>query len=352
MSEYPKHLAAKTTNDRTEQIALVRDRLARAGCTSEIGLIALGGSHAYGLATPESDVDLRGFATPTTRDILLGRDFEQVQGTDGEDMTIYSLAKACRLMAQCNPNMIELIGLDPDAILTDSTAYREMCHHPEWFLSKRAAYTFGGYATAQLRRLQNAMARDRDTHQLAEGEKRSLEATLAALPDTYPMLKDRVTMSFDTLDTDDENVRIMVEVSTGRVPATELAAFARQLDSARKSAETIGKNRRKKSRKLAKHASHLIRLLHMGSEILRFREVRTKRTDDAKLLLDLKQGMWLHEDELGRRTYDNEFWQLLDEAEADFEDAKAHTALPDAPRLDELDGFVAACHRNIVMMNA
>lgn len=338
--------------DMTDTIAKAQTRLRAADCTSELCLLSLGGSHAYGLSTPDSDIDLRGFAAPKAKDILLGRDFGQVQTMDGVDMCVYSLAKACHLMAQCNPNMIELLGLDDDAILVSSAAYREMRAHPEWFLSKRAAYTFGGYATAQLRRIQNAMARDRDSRELAKGEMRSLEAALATLPESYPMLKGHVRMSFDDAQTDSDAVRIMVEVHTDRVPATELAAFARQLDSARRSAETIGKNRRKETRKLAKHASHLIRLLHMGTEILRHKEVRTRRTGDAQLLLDLKQGMWLHEDELGRRTYDDEFWQLLDEAETDFEMAKRTTTLPDEPRLDRLEDFVAASHRRIIERDA
>jgi predicted nucleotidyltransferase len=331
-----------------KETAAAKHRLDVTSRTSSIKLLALGGSHAYGLATPDSDVDLRGFATPVARDILLDDDFEQVQTMDEVDMCVYSIAKACKLMAQCNPNMIELLGLDEDSILIKSEEHKEMCAHPEWFLSKRAAYTFGGYATAQLRRIQNAMARDMDTYRLAEGEIRSLEATLAMLPEKYPMLNGNVTMSFDSRDTDEDNVRIMVTMSTKRVPATELAAFARQLDSARKSAETIGKNKRKESKKLAKHASHLIRLLHMGTEILRGDGVHTRRDEDAELLLDLKSGMWLSEDDHGRRTYDDAFWDLLNESEKEFTHAKNNTVLPDAPKLEELHDFIADCHRRIV----
>ena len=332
-----------------KEVRLAKEALEATGRTTELSLLALGGSHAYGLANEGSDVDLRGFALPTRRDVLLGQDFEQVDGIDGLDMSVYSLAKACVLMAKCNPNMVELIGLEHDAILECSSTYLQMRAHPEWFLSRRAAYTFGGYATAQLRRLQNAMARDTTTYQLAEGEIRSLESALMLLPDSYPMLKGKVEMSFDALDTDDEDVRIMVTMSSMRVPATELAAFARQLDSARKSAETIGKNRRKESRKLAKHASHLIRLLHMGAEILRGEGVRTRRTTDAKLLRDIKEGLWLHEDDLGVRSYDDAFWDLLEESETAFREAKENTALPDEPRLDELADFVADCHAQVVL---
>lgn len=331
------------------EIKAAKNQLAASKKTTKLGLLALGGSHAYGLSTPNSDVDLRGFAMPTSKDILLGLDFEQIQTMEEVDMCVYSIAKACKLMAQCNPNMIELIGLTDDAILISSPEHKTMCQHPEWFLSKRAAYTFGGYATAQLRRLQNAMARDTDTYQLAEGEIRSLDAALFTLPERYPMLKDNITMSFDALDTDEENIRIMVTMSSNRVPATELAAFARQLDSARKSAETIGKNRRKESYKLAKHASHLIRLLHMGTEILRGEGIHTHRTYDAQLLLNIKNGMWLHEDELGRRTYDDEFWDLLNKSEAIFTEAKENTVLPDSPNLEELYDFIADCHKQIVI---
>ena len=321
--------------------------IADSGLATEVGLVSLGGSHAYGLSTPDSDIDLRGFAMPTSRDILIGSDFGQIETMRDIDMTIYSLAKACELMAKCNPNMVELLGLDEDAILVSSTAYETLRSHPEWFLSKRAAYTFGGYATAQLRRIKNAMARDQNARYLAKGEIRSLEAALMALPDSYPMLKGKVDFSFDDLDTDDEHVRIMVTVSTKRVPATELAAFARQLDSARKSAETIGKNRRKESSKLAKHASHLIRLLHMGCEILVGKGINTRRTEDRELLLDIKEGKWLHEKD-GVRTYDDEFWELLESAEKEFSEAKNNTCLPDRPNLDELNDFIVGEHRRIV----
>lgn len=334
-----------------ETIAAART-IIEAKCTSRLCLLSLGGSHAYGLNTPESDVDIRGFAMPTAHDILIGKDFEQIRGKDGLDMCVYSLAKACRLIAQCNPSIVELLGLDEDVVIISSKEYREIRAHPEWFLSKHAADTFGGYATLQLRRLQNAMDRDKDARQLAEAEMRSIEAAIETLPDSYPMLKGKVRMSLDNLDTNDERICIMVQVNTGRVPATELATFARQLDSARKSAETIGKNRRKESSKLAKHASHLIRLLHMGAEILRGEGVKTRRVEDAQLLRDLKAGMWLETDSLGRRTYADEFWQLLDEAESAFQEAKANTVLPDEPNHAAIDDFVADCHRRCVMADA
>lgn len=311
-------------------------------------LVALGGSHAYGLAGPGSDVDLRGFALPVARDVLLGRNFGQVEMRDGVDACIYSLSKACDLLAACNPNMVEMLGLDADSVLVDSPAYRLLRDHADWFLSRKAAHTFGGYATAQLRRLQNAMARDADATRLAEGAMRSMQAALDALPERYPSLSGRASFALDIAGDDEEPV-VEVSMHADGVRAAELASFARELDSARKSAETIGKNRRRESSKLAKHASHLIRLLHMGAELLEGKGVRTRRTDDAGLLLALKRGMWLSEDASGVRSYDDAFWDLLAESQERFERAERETSLPASPDREAIDGFVADVHADVIM---
>ncbi len=52
-------------------------------------LLALGGSHAYGMDKEGSDLDVRGIALNSKKDVLLGTDFEQVVNVD-TDTTIYS----------------------------------------------------------------------------------------------------------------------------------------------------------------------------------------------------------------------------------------------------------------------
>ena len=47
-------------------------------------LLGIGGSHAYGTATETSDLDIRGIATNSARNILLGKDFEQVVNANRE----------------------------------------------------------------------------------------------------------------------------------------------------------------------------------------------------------------------------------------------------------------------------
>lgn len=55
-------------------------------------LLALGGSHAYGMDKEGSDLDVRGIALNSKKDVLLGTDFEQVVNVD-TDTTIYSFTK-------------------------------------------------------------------------------------------------------------------------------------------------------------------------------------------------------------------------------------------------------------------
>ena len=75
-------------------------------------LLGLGGSHAYGTNKEGSDIDIRGVAINSKRDILLGRDFDQVVNTE-TDTTIYSFNKIVQLLTNVNPNTIEMLGLEP-----------------------------------------------------------------------------------------------------------------------------------------------------------------------------------------------------------------------------------------------
>ena len=70
---------------------------------SNIILMGLGGSYAYGTNIEGSDIDLRGIALNSRENILLGKDFEQVVNTD-TDTTIYSLNKISSLFVRFELN--------------------------------------------------------------------------------------------------------------------------------------------------------------------------------------------------------------------------------------------------------
>lgn len=117
-------------------------------------LLGLGGSHAYGTETETSDLDVRGCAVNSREEILCGEDFEQVTDVP-TDTTIYSFMKLVRLLTNCNPNTIEILGLKREHYIYLSEIGREMLDNSDMFLSKMAVKSFGGYATAQFHRLEN-----------------------------------------------------------------------------------------------------------------------------------------------------------------------------------------------------
>jgi len=116
-------------------------------------LECVAGSHLYGLNTPSSDFDKRGIYLEDVRDVLNinGRQNGEISD-DKQDIKYYSLGKFVKLASECNPNIIELLWVPKKAILYKSPLYDELVSHRDWFMSKRALYTFKGYAYAQIQR--------------------------------------------------------------------------------------------------------------------------------------------------------------------------------------------------------
>ena len=121
-------------------------------------LLAVGGSHAYGMDKEGSDLDVRGIALNPKEEILLGTDFEQVVNVD-TDTTVYSFNKMIQLLTSNNPNTIEILGCKPEHYLHLSDIGKELLDNRKMFLSKICIHTFGGYAGSQLRRMENKAAR-------------------------------------------------------------------------------------------------------------------------------------------------------------------------------------------------
>ena len=120
-------------------------------------LLSLGGSRAYGTNLPNSDWDIRGFAiNPANQIFGLNKDFENIVDKN-TDTTIYSLNKMIRLLTECNPNTLEILGCRPEDYIYMTEHGQKVLNNKQNFLSIIAIKKFGGYANEQYNRLEHAL---------------------------------------------------------------------------------------------------------------------------------------------------------------------------------------------------
>lgn len=113
------------------------------------------GSYGYGLNTPESDEDFRGFFFPKKKHLLgFLAGPEHMQKMDGGlDFTLWEVRKTFKLAAEANPNVLEVLFTDPvDHIYVTSLA-KEILKEKELFLSRKIAKTYLGYAVSNYKRI-------------------------------------------------------------------------------------------------------------------------------------------------------------------------------------------------------
>src|SRR3569833_98330 len=112
----------------------------------------LAGSRAYGTSTAASDEDIRGiFAVRAASYLDLIRPPDQV-GDDRNNVVFYSLRRVTELLAQANPNILELLFMPPDCVRSTSPEMQALIAHRHLFVSKQCADTHAGYAMSQIRK--------------------------------------------------------------------------------------------------------------------------------------------------------------------------------------------------------
>ena len=313
-----------------------------------IMLLGLGGSYAYGTSRDGSDIDFRGVTLQLPSDLIGMTQFEQYED-DRTDTVIYGFNKLVRLLLDCNPNTCEMLGLDEDQYLIRSGLGQELIDQTPLFLSKRAIKSFGGYADMQLRRLQNAIARD--TLPQSEKEKHILKSVQHALEDFNRrhagVGADGIRLYIDSSENPDFETEIFVDANYRHYPLRDYSDLWGTMRTVVRDYDKIGKrNKKKDDNHLNKHAMHLIRLFMMAIDILEKREIRTHRKEELPLLLSIRRGDYM----LGDGTFSKAFYDILEEYERKLDEAAAKTLLPDEPDLERVEKFVERINRYAVML--
>lgn len=301
----------------------------------------LAGSHAYGTALPTSDVDFRGIFC--AEQINVRTPFfpvRECEDKDEEDTKYYELAHFVKLCLDCNPNIIETLWVDQDDVIITSAAYALLRSNRSRLLSSKVAFTFSGYALSQLKRIKghhkwinNPQRREAPTsHEflsvvqyfdqpftwflfrgVQSGVERAQKIDLSSFRDNYQLIpygndlygvyrargyqlwndQGSLNFAFDGERHKMGTPRMIVKFNKDEY----------RLAKERHEQYWTWKNNRNKVRSQleeqfgydSKHASHLVRLLRMGEEILTTGQVHVKRPD-ATELLEIRNGKWSYDE--------------------------------------------------------
>jgi predicted nucleotidyltransferase len=220
---------------------------------------------------------------PDRGDLNIG--VETVSNPNEQDEELQELRKFLKLAADCNPNIIEFLYVE-DLIDICKPEWEEIREARDLFLSKKARWTFAGYAIAQLRRIKmhrgyllNPPSHKPTRKEFGLGENSNIKPehrnAIMILPDEW------ITASAK------EEVLREKQYSSAMANWNSYAKWERERNAARREME-------KKYGFDVKHAGHLIRLCRMAKEILRDGVVLVRRPD-AEELKGILRGEWTYE---------------------------------------------------------
>lgn len=306
------------------------------------------GSRAYGTNREDSDYDQAGVMIPG-KEYFYGFDrFDQFNGFPGVDKTIYDIRKILKLIADNNPNCLDLLFV-PDRCIMKTTPYWDIFReNRDFFISKKCRWTFSGYATAQLDRIGThrkflldppksmptresfglpatsifptaqlkAIAYSALENFFIEEEKENFLDSLDEVYSNYIMplfsryiKEDRRALALEYLQVGIKSQsNTLKSLGSSYIKDEYLEEATKELQYYHAHHEWDRYSQWKKSRNKAraeieakfgfdaKHAMHLVRLLRMCQEILETGKVNVDRTNiDADELKAIRDGAWSYE---------------------------------------------------------
>lgn len=328
-------------------------------------LLTLGGSIAYGTDLPTSDIDIRGIAiNPSSQIFGLQPDFEQVIDVN-TDTTIYSLNKMVRLLIDCNPNTIEILGCLPEHYLYIHKFGKMILDNTTNFLSIKAIDKFGGYARQQYNRLEHGLLGNgaNDTKKIAM-LKNSMENVIKAFnmkhktnlldlnleiitekdnPDLWAKYKH--TEKCIEIGED-----IVISGSFNGYPASEFKTILSELHKVNSEYGNINKrNNKKTDAGLAKHMMHLIRLYKEGTYLNKYGIIKTHwEGKDQQDMMDVRLQKYMYED--GKRVRP-EFYDLLQSVVKEYMDSLKYTVLPEKPNIEAINEMLLTIYKEAYNLN-
>lgn len=311
-----------------------------------IMFLTLGGSYAYGTNIETSDIDIRGCALNTKEEILTNKKFEQFVNEE-TDTTIYGFNKVVSLLTNVNPNTIELLGCKLEHYLYISPIGQELLDNKNMFLSKKCVHSFGGYASSQLRRLDNKAARDLGQSQQEVHILNSIKNAACSYKERYfEHPEDAIRLYIGESVQEEYDTEIFMDINLKHYPLRDWKGMWSDMNNIVKDYSKLGKRNAHAAShgKLAKHMMHLVRLYLMCFDILDNGEIITYREKDHDFLMSIRNGDYLDENDKPTK----EFFNIVDELESQLEAKKNSTMLPETPDMKQIEKFVMSVNERVV----
>jgi predicted nucleotidyltransferase len=333
--------------------------------------LTLHGSRAYGTFNEDSDYDFKGVAIPPKKYFYSSQyKFEQAELKDpAPDTVIYEIRKFFNLAMANNPSVIEVLFTDPSDHQYANEIGKILLDNKQKFLSKKAKFSFSGYAISQLQRMKlhysyhNNPIKEPPTRKEFGLPERTLIPKDQLAAANASIEKELDKFNFDFLDGIDEPSKIELRsVMYTMLTELKLSGEDKWLACAKKvglddnfielmqkerayenkkrdwtNYQTWKTNRNPERAKLeakylydCKNAYHLVRLMKECREILTSGTLTVKRADDREELLAIRNGAWTYEQVLE--------WAEKEDAAMD-ELYKTSTAVPHSCNKEELDNL-------------
>ena len=245
-------------------------------------------------------------------------------------------------MLNCNPNVLEMLGTKEEHIFICNKYGKLIKDNRDLFLSKRAVQSFGGYASAQLRRLQNALARDnypqreKEIHML-----NTIKNQIATMKDRYEgFSKENLNIYIDKSTKEEFESELFIDVNFTHYPLRDFKNIYAEMSNVVKDYDKLNhRNSKKDENHLNKHAMHLIRLFLMGTELLEGKGINTYREKDREFLLKIRMGEFSY----------NQIFEMVNDYEKKFNYAAENTALKDNPDYEAVEEIMISINRDVVL---
>ena len=210
----------------------------------------------------------------------------------------------------------------------------------ELFLTRRIAYSYGGFANDQLRRLQMGLLRNGASPEPLKNkfEKRSLERLIAGQG------KDDVFEISISKDVDSEGKHpLLISGNLSNYPVNSLKSLLRGLTTTIDQYEQPQHPKAQKdAAHINKHAMHLVRLYYTAFDILEQGHIIARRDKEREELLAIRNGKYMYQD----GAYAPESFELVDRLESRFQRDVKETMLPTKPDFGKVEELLVEINKS------